>query len=242
MPGGMTAAAAEQGRTSIFPEEVRKRLSVPPHEPGSPRVYRSAVPVSPKIDGRTADWPDGVPIQSITSVAAIGSRVPTNDADASFTMAGVADGTNMYLSLAVRDDRKAVTNAVASPWQNDDSLRLILAPPGGTGVTVTINRHHVLSAVPNAAGVPQAVPVQFVSYNSGVKAAIVDHAEGWGLEVAVPLAPFGVATQNNARLGFNILLQDVDAGRNEPAVLSWNEMTTFSNGSLGELQFTPINP
>lgn len=222
------------GGDLIFPEEVRKKLAVA--APGSDEspTYRAAYPVSPNIDGRTGDWPSGVPWQQISSGSSIGVNAPTNDHDASFAMAGVADGNNMYLALAIRDDMKAVTNRVRLPLQNDDAIRLYLSSPGGANpLSININRHHVLTSSSVSSGTLKAAPVQYVSYHNGVKAVIMDDDDGWRIEMSVPLDPLG-GTPADGLIGFDVLLQDVDASEPASSLLSWSR-----NASL---QFSTDNP
>jgi len=227
----------------VFPEEVRKKLAVVTPGPGERPTYRAAYPVSPKIDGRTGDWPSGVPWQKISSGSSIGVNAPTNDLDASFAMAGVADATNMYLALVIRDDMKAVTNRSRLPLENDDAIRLFLSSPGGTSqLSVNINRHHVLTS----SSILKAAPVQYVSYHNGVKAVIMDDDDGWRIEMSVPLDPLGV-TPGNGIIGFDVLLNDADATESASSMLSWSrnaslqystEQPSFSE--LGRVEFIDV--
>jgi len=233
---------------SIFPEEIRKKLAVSAPEPNESPIYRAAYPVSPTLDGRTGDWPVGVPWQEVSSRSSVGVNAPTNDLDASFAMAGVADGTNMYLALAIRDDLKAVTNRARLPLVNDDSIRLLLSSPGGANpVSININRHHVLTSSPTSAGALKAAPVQFVSYHNGVKAVIRDDDDGWRVEMSVPLDPLGVNVANDKTIGFNVLLNDADASEPENSILSWSRNASLqyspddqTNSGLGQMEFIDV--
>lgn len=246
--GGLTSGMTGGQGPDIFPEEIRKKLELTDQGPGGIASYRLAFPVSPKVDGRAGDWPGGVPWQQVSRDYSVGVNMPTNDQDASFAMAGMADGTNMYLALAIRDDMKAVTNRTRLPLQNDDAIRLLLSSPGGANqMSVNINRHHVLTTRSASTDTLVAAPVQYVSYHNGVKAVIRDNKDGWGIEVSVPLNPLGVNPVNGGTVGFDVLLRDVDALESEPSVLSWTKNASWLNANendvmtgLGQMEFIDI--
>jgi hypothetical protein len=205
-----------------IPENIRRELeAAKPNE-----EYRAASPITVKIDGNAGDWPSGIPRQFVSHEFLVAGNAPTNDADASFGLAGAADDDYLYLAIDISDDRRATDKADKLPLAMDDSLEIVIIA-GGNPVNAVINRHHVLTARSDGDDTLQTASRQLVSFNNGTKAAIINANDGWKLEVAVPLDSLGNKSEKVTSVGFNVLLHDADKGEDEPSVLSWS-----SGGSL----------
>ena len=203
---------------------------------GKGPLYRSAYAVPIALDGDVGEWPEGVPWHVVSHEMGINS--PTNDTDASFRVASVADEENLYLAIDITDDMKAVTNAMRLPLAEDDSLQLLIdvdgpgvPKDGSVDLEFTINRHHVLQTTPNGL---RTAARQYVSHYGGARAAIVDAPDGWKLEVSVPFSTFGFRLRDEQEIGFNLVLNDYDAEDEEEHRLFWN-----STGRLGDMVQNP---
>lgn len=236
------------GETPVIPPAIKERLKMPGGIRDGKSAYKAAYPLSPRVDGRINNWPDGIPWQNVGSDASIGVQAPTNNADASFAMAGIADATNMYLALAIRDDMKAVTNASRMPLQEDDAIELqLLMPNASDNVSVTVNRHHVYRRSASGDEPPRPAARQYVSYHNGVRAVIIDDDDGWNIEMSVPLDALDDFARAGGTMGFDILLRDVDANDTVNSVLSWSQNARLnatgssgSDSSLGTVEFIDI--
>ncbi len=242
--GGITTPSAGTG-AGVFPEKARALLA----EVKEREEYNAAFPVTVKLDGTKSDWPESIPRQFISHQAIVTAHAPTNDTDASFGVAGVADDDYLYLALDVADDLKATNRASALPLMTDDNLQIVVGTgkAGEKPVTVTINRHHVLAAQAAGSDGIQAAAKQYVSFHGGTKAAIIDSPNGWAVEVAVPFSLLGVKGKDASTLGFNVLMNDADLGEKDFATLSWSrytKLTAFSpsatSSSLGTLRVLDV--
>lgn len=216
-------SSANPGQQTI-PDEIRRQLAAAK----SNEEYRAVSPITVKVDGTTGDWPTGIPRQFVSGRQLIAGPAPTNNADASFGLAGAADENYLYLAIDIADDRLAFDKADKLPLAQDDNLEIIITA-SGVPVSAVINRHHVLTSRVDGDDSLQTTSRQLVSYHNGTKAAIMNSGNGWQLEIAVPLDSLGDKADVNA-LGFNVLLNDVDQGEGSPTVLSWSSVGTLVPG------------
>jgi len=218
-----SGSAAKTGQT--IPEEIRHQLAAA--KPN--QEYRAPSPVTVKVDGNPGDWPAGIPRQQVSHQQLISGQAPTNDADASFGLAGAADDEYLYLAIDITDDLLATNRASTLPLTRDDNLEIIISA-GGVPVSAVINRHHVLTGREDGDDSLQTTARQLVSFNNGTKAAIMNSGDGWKLEVAVPLESLADNAGKVNALGFNVLLHDADQGEGDPSILSWSSGGTLVPG------------
>jgi hypothetical protein len=240
--GGIAAAAPSPGDSPSLPEEARKRLAevnVPPgSHSGVGPTLPAGFPVDVKMDGAFREWPGGLPWQRVALPPDIGSS-DTNEVDAAMEVAGVSDGTNLYLGVKIDDDHLAVTNILKLPLTEDDFMFAEVTSGKGSGARIQLNRHHVLVKTPNGS---QVAARQYVSQNNGTKAVLTQQARGWALEIAVPLSLIGATASDRVPVGFRLSLSDADAGeQTAPRVLSWNGFTDVGGSSMtGRLMFVDL--
>jgi len=276
--------AADASPGGLSPE-IRARLLNPETAAKDAGVtYRAPMPLAVGLDGSIKDWPAGIPWQVVSprgvgvmdhdpmtlgadgnlenwpegvsrQAREMGAISPTNDADGSFAVASVSDGTNIYMAIDITDDMKSFTNALGkTPPLFDDAMQLLLdhegkglPADGKADVNFLINRHHVLSKSTDGSYTPAAR--QFVSQSSGTRAVISSKTNGWVLEVSVPISALNANLAENPTIGLNLVLHDVDAGKNAEHVLVWSTAarlgdlsTADAQNNLGEMQFINIQP
>jgi len=211
--------SAEKSDRPPLTDSARSLLSA--GKPGD--TYCAAFPITVRVDGNMIDWPEGVPRHKVDHTMFVGDNGPTDDADASFSLGGVADDDYLYLSIDVLDDQKAAEKASSLPLAIDDYIHLLVGAGdnGQEPVSVKINRHHVLTTAAGSDRL-QTAARQYVSFNSGSRAAIIDSPSGWKLEVAVPFSALGIQGSTARELQFNVLLHDADKGKEATSLLAWN--------------------
>ena len=161
----------------------------------------------------------------------------TNKVDAAMSVAGVSDGTNLFLGVVVEDDARAETKNMQLPLPRDDNLQVLILSPKGPGVKFQINRHHVLTQTPDG---PVIAGRQFVSQDAGTKAALSEWEKGSRLEVEVPLKLIGPSASDKLQVGFNLVLTDVDAGEPSPQILNWAAYAPVGGTATGKLVFVNV--
>lgn len=222
-------------------EDVARALAggVESREDETGVIYRSAFPVSIGLDGDPRDWPDEIPWQQVTG--SVGVNQPTNNADASFKIASVADDDFLYLAIDVADDLKGSVNEAGTGFANDDVLRIIIDNPAygdpaehPPEVHLSVKRHQAVQQ--SVISGEELAKTQFVRTFNGTRFAIEDGEEGWFMEVAVPWEALNMTPDEftEQSLRFNVRLVDHDAGEEEPHQLIWGR-----NGENGTLSVQP---
>ena len=186
--------------------------------------YPVATPVAVELDGSTSDWPTGVPWEFVS--LGQGVEVGDGDADASFRLAGVAGDEHLFFAARIRDDAKAASDAALLKHGEDDALFLSLQPTDESGAeagpafAMTINRHHVVRSSDPDNGIKTPAR-QYVQNSQGLRAVIMDGADGWTVELSVPLDRLGADAKARPSMLFRANLVDRDEGQEEAKVLHW---------------------
>ena len=242
---------------------LRPRLVLEYLDPGyvpptaTPTPYRTVTPTSPPpvtsrdltayrgsptIDGDLNDWDlvDGIVLDA-SSATTIHGESPTSPSDNSATIWARWDADYLYLAARVRDDIRVVDSTdiwkddgveFALDGENDDDS---FSDTGGDH-QFTVRRDGLLN--------DRAAPTD------KAMAAVKDRSDGFDIEIAIPRASLGgAALQNGTVMGFNIGLNDDDAGGGRDSQLIWAGSSTygvaqdFANLLLrGDNPATPATP
>lgn len=216
----------------------------PPEIPGE-AIY-IPFPVAITLDGNLADW-EGVPTVTVTK----GPMTSPDPAEnGSFTFAVAADMENLYITMRM-PDRNIIAGQHGSDFWNEDSFEFYVNASGDLGATSYNDRIFQINV--NAADIgntdPDALTITGVnSAGRRVRGFVFKTRDGWGIEVAVPLA--GLLTpQHGLEIGFqaqangaskldrNVKLIWSNADTNDS---SWMDPSVFGRALFFEIGQTEI--
>jgi hypothetical protein len=247
-PAGAGSGTGSEAPPSFTPDELTKALdAVGTNQLAAEQgvLVRAPFPLTVKLDGNLNDWPAEIPWQTVTHDRGING--PTNDADASFQVASVADLENLFLAFKIRDDEKVMNPDEARDTLNEDALELFLgnlvpAAADGAQRGIPLRRHHVWRVGQD--GKVSGSGRQYVTLNNGLKAWIIDGSNGWMVELSVPLSSLGVKPEDQAAFSFNARLYDDDDGGERDHTLVWSraERTVATGARPGQIQLMQVKP
>jgi len=181
-------------------------------------------PYSVVIDGDLDDWAGMtfifVPYDKGTTPA-------SDDSDASLEFSVVADDDWLYVAIDVKDD--AIINGETDDWQDDsvevyvDANHARTEEYEGDDAQITVASANIGGDINN--------PILTGSGNigdTGAIAAVVQTADGWIVEAAVPLsnALWNIDPTPGTVIGFNVHFNDDDDGEGRDHKLIWSDLDT----------------
>lgn len=180
-----------------------------------------------------------------------GTQPAPDMADASFEFAACADDQWLYVAIKVTDDKLQTGEDLNADLWKDDSVEIYIDPNNGKTATYETKEGNWDSQITigaiNIGGDINAPMLGGTGdgANTGTIAAVVETADGWDVESAVPLKSPGkwnIVPTNGMKIGFNVHLNDDDDGGDRDHKLIWsaNDLadSSWENTSVfGELQF-----
>lgn len=234
-----------------------------PHEAKETSQYHCGYSATIRLDGRFEDWPKAAVWDKVThtmgwNTPREGIVRPTDDQDASFEFACIADEKYLYVAVKIYDDKKIVGEDISDNVYLDDSIEFYIDGDNSKSKVyepdvgqITIGRYNVGTDVThprlnawkgtNGKGIPATA--------TGTMAFVADTDTGWIVEGAIPLDVFGIQLKESAVIGFNVQLNDDDDGGKTEHKLSWSNIEREGNTAafrdpsvFGELKFTSTRP
>ncbi len=200
----------------------------PPEIPGE-AIY-VPFPVSITLDGDLADW-EGVPTVTVTK----GPMTSPDPAEnGSFTFAVAADTDNLYITMRT-PDRNIIAGQHGSDFWNEDSFEFYVNASGNLNADAYGDKIFQINV--NAADIgnrdPDALTITGVNAaGHTVRGFVFKTEDGWGIEVAVPLA--GLFTpRHGLEIGFQ-------AQANGASELDRNVKLIWSNADTNDSSW--MNP
>jgi cellulose/xylan binding protein with CBM9 domain/uncharacterized protein DUF5060/cellulase (glycosyl hydrolase family 5) len=214
--------------------------------PGSERpVFALSIPKQKApvtIDGDLADWAG-------TTFIPVEPMVGDTRKTCSFQFAITHDNVNLMVACKVRDDELIRMNKGDNVWK-DDCVELWIDAHKTASKFYNMPNHpglYQINFAPPASGSGEAEVVFFRNPGSsekirqGVKAVSKKTAEGYDMEISIPLAALRGADKALApKMGFNISICDADKGSEKKPIwyhLLWQgskeeDATEWSTGTL----------
>lgn len=194
-------------------------------------VYECAFPNTVEVDGdfgdfawRFAGWHF---VDNKT-----GTGPAPNEANASISFAAVADNSWLYVALRVKDDKIIRGEEPPGSSWKDDSVEIYIDPNHGetagyeakkgdwdAQITIPADNIGKDPNKPDLGGTGDGA-------TTGTKAAVVETAEGWDVEAAIPLDSknkWDIKPEDGLIIGFNIHLNDDDDGGDRDHKLIWSK-------------------
>ena len=189
-------------------------------------VYECAFPNTVKLDGLLnelawiyAPW---------HTIAHDEGTQPAPDAeDALCSFAAVADSEWLYVALRVTDDTIVIGEVMGNELWNDDSVEVYIDAnhaetpayePDDSQITIgAVNIDLANIEEPELGGTGEGAA-------TGTQAAVVESADGWIVEAAVPLnnSKWDIKPEDGLIIGFNIHFNDDDVGGGRDHKLIWS--------------------
>jgi endoglucanase len=169
----------------------------PPGIPGE-AIY-IPFPMAITLDGDLSDW-EGIPMVTVDK----GPMTSPDPAEnGSFTFAVAADMQDLYVTMRM-PDRNIVAGQHGTDFWNEDSFEFYVNASGDLGATGYSDRIFQIDV--NAADIgnsdPDALTITGVnSADRGVRGFVFETEDGWGIEVAVPLAGL-LEPEHGLEIGF----------------------------------------
>jgi len=201
-------------------------------DPGELGVnYNCIFPITVKLDGDFSDWPAFVSWHTVPHD--MGTAPAPDDADASYSFAVVADESWLYIAFKVKDDKiQSGEDTGCNVWK-DDSVEVYIDAGHGEETSygpddsqITIGADNIGGDIENpklggCVGTAQGPQL-------GVKAAVVETADGWAVEAAIPLKNkfWEVVPKDGLVIGFNTHMNDDDDGGGRDHKLIWSKKDT----------------
>ncbi len=185
-------------------------------------VYQCAFPNTVKLDGNLNEQPwQYAPWHTIDFDEGTGPA-PDSD-DATCTFAAVADDQWLYVALRITDD---TIQAGETDDYKDDSIEIYIdanhaatAAYEGDDAQITIGAGNIDGDIqdPHITGSAGVADI-------GMEVAVVETADGWIVEAAIPLKnnKWDIKPKNGLIIGFNIHFNDDDTGGDRDHKLIWS--------------------
>jgi len=185
-------------------------------------IYECAFPNTVVVDGNLGDEPwQFAPWHTITHEEGTQPAPDADDATCSFAV--IADNEWLYVALEITDD--IIRDGETDTWE-DDSIEIYIDANhaaaqayDGDDVQITIGTGNIGGDVdaPHLTGSANAA-------TSGTIAGVVESADGWVVEAAVPLKNdlWDIVPQDGLVIGFNIHFNDDDIGGTRDHKLIWS--------------------
>jgi hypothetical protein len=213
-------------------------------------VYECAFPNTVKLDGDLNDQPwQYAPWHTIGHDEGTGPAPDAKDALCSFAV--IADSEWLYVALRVTDDKILTGEVMGNDLWKDDSVEIYIdANHAAAGIYEQDDAQITIGAVniggnieePELGGTGDGA-------TTGTQAAVVESADGWIVESAVPLQndKWDIKPANGLIIGFNIHFNDDDDGGDRDHKLiwslkdvddqSWQNTTRFADLEFVQLQY-----
>jgi len=185
-------------------------------------VYECAFPNTVVVDGDLGDdaW-QYAPWHTITHEE--GTQPAPDAADATCSFAAVADNEWLYVALRLTDD---IIHAGETDTWEDDSIEIYI--DANHAATDTYEGDDAQITI-GAGSIGEDVDAPLLSgmgdgAGTGTLAGVVESADGWVVEAAVPLnnSKWDIVPQDGLVIGFNIHFNDDDDGATRDHKLIWS--------------------
>jgi oligosaccharide reducing-end xylanase len=223
-------------------------------------TYDCVFPFTVVLDGDFADWPANVSWHKVTHTMGWGT-LPDDDKDGSYEFACAADSESLYVAIKISDDMKVIDEDTGHSVYNDDAIELYIDGDNSKAGNYDGNDSQIMIGRENVGGDPSNpklgganpswgahVANAISGPDSGTRAAVVDTNYGWAMELAVPLARFGIKPADGVIIGFNVQLNDDDDKSGRDHKLSWSarersgdESSYKDTSAFGDLKFVSVS-
>jgi hypothetical protein len=175
-----------------------------------------AIGSAPTVDGDLSDWPQALfaPVAHATAADATGSWSGVSDTDSSARVAVRWDLQNVYVAVAVSDDRRETPSSTLT--ENDacelffDGAHDRTASYGSDDWQMIYTADRQTAAYQGVDGLGNSIAVAWPTAAREAWRDGPDHAT-WTLEVAVPWSALGGTPSLGRVVGFDLKLDDNDS-------------------------------
>jgi len=193
---------------------------VPPtNTPTGTPAYKSALvlhtDLAPAIDGAIDGIWGSAPGNDVPNVT-LGSAVPAADLSARYKI--LWDDANLYVLAEVTDD--VLTNDSGTTWYADDTVEVFIDGDNSRGSSYDGANDFQLSVRWNDGTIiagSNSAPAP-----AGAQAGIASSANGYVMEMKLPLAQIGVNPVAGAHFGLEVQVNDDDDGGDRDTKMAWN--------------------
>jgi hypothetical protein len=186
--------------------------------------YNCQYPVTVALDGNLSDWAG---VEFILVPHDKGTGPAPNDADASLEFAAVADDDWFYVAIDIKDD--TIISGESDNWE-DDSVEIYIDANHARTETYEDDDAQITIG---AASIGKDIQSPVITGSSGAadigtEAAVVETADGWTVEAAVPLncGKWNISPAAGLVIGFNVHFNDDDDGDGRDHKLIWSDLDT----------------
>ena len=204
-------------------------------------------PVSITIDGDLFDWEGlGAKMETLENICQTAGNkeisLPSDEADLSAHFRCVSDPENVYVAVAVTDDRLVFGEPVFGAAYNDDSVEIYF--DGGlerhgyseesqivTSTDYDANDAEIRFFLDSSGGVrlegmglfgDRLMMLPGLWESMGITAAIAKNPSGYTAELKVPKLVFvSLPLRSGVQIGFNVMINDDDNGGPRDSKVSW---------------------
>ncbi|MBN1309824.1 MAG: glycoside hydrolase family 9 protein [Anaerolineae bacterium] len=216
----------------------------PPEIPGEAVYIPFTVDIT--LDGELSDWAN-VPTVTVDK----GSMTSDDPAEnGSFTFAVAADEENLYITMSM-PDQNIVAGEHGTDFWNEDSFEFYVNASGDFGASdytdeifqVNVNATNIGSTDPD-----ELIVTGVNSADRGIRGLAFETADGWGIEVAVPLTGL-LEPEHGLEIGFQAQIngaskKDRDVkliwSNADTGDISWTNPAVFGRGIFFEIGQTEI--
>jgi len=213
-------------------------------------LYECAFPNTVKLDGDLNDQPwQYAPWHTIEHDEGTGPA--PNEKDATCSFAAVADNEWLYVALRVTDDEIVTGESFGADLWNDDSVEIYIDANNERAGAYQVDDSQITIGASNIGADIEEPELGGTGDGplTGTHAAVVESADGWIVESAVPLKnnKWDIEPENGLIIGFNIHFNDDDDGGDRDHKLiwslkdvddaSWENTTRFADLKFVQLQY-----
>lgn len=213
-------------------------------------LYECAFPNTVVLDGDLNELPwQYAPWHTIAHDEGTGPAPDAKDATCSF--AAVADDKWLYVALKVTDDTILTGESFGGDLWNDDSVEVYIDANHAALGAYEVDDSQITIGASNIGADIEAPELGGTGDgpNTGTHAAVVESADGWIVESAVPLKnnKWDIKPKDGLIIGFNIHFNDDDDGGARDHKLiwslkdvddqSWQNTTRFADLKFVQLQY-----
>jgi transcriptional regulator with AAA-type ATPase domain/GGDEF domain-containing protein/HAMP domain-containing protein len=208
-----------------------------------------AIPsLTPAVDGELADWPETMVRLRLDEAASVaeGREVWGGAEDSSAELRLASDANHLYLAGTLRDDQISDGLNLAT-FDRTDRLELLFAFPGDDGPVGPAEVQFLFMPWTEQRPWHWADPAKGPARPggaqlTGVRVAVQrPDANTVRFEVAIPFHQFSSLVPGARRIGFQVVLRDIDGGQpDETVALSWQGVDPTT--SLGVLDLPEPGP
>lgn len=207
---------------------------------GMDNTYFAAHPMTITLDGDFSDW-TGVEYIEVVD----GPQTPANPQDGTMRFAVVADNQNLYISALVADAHIVAGKNDEQYW-NEDSIEIYINATGNLGLTSYVPGVSQINIPAANIGLDNGQPILTgINWeNIGVRAHVVETADGYAVEAAVPLVTdvWNIVPAPETTIGFQVQLNSATQ-QDRDVKVSWSALdktadVSYQNPSVfGQLKF-----